>query len=53
VFVDTQDQLYVRRSPTSANPASVCITKGTTSQRFTIGSTGTPVAPTPSWTQDT
>lgn len=52
VFVDEQDDLYVRRSPTSANPASVCITKGTTSQRFTVGFTGSPGVTPPSWEID-
>jgi hypothetical protein len=52
VFVDNQDQLYVRRSPTTANPASVCITKGTTSQRFTLGYAGSVQQPNVSWTAD-
>lgn len=58
VFIDNQDELYIRRSPTgpnpptSANPVSVCVTKGTTSQRFTVGFTGSPTLTLPSWTPD-
>ena len=52
VFTDDQDQLYVRRSSGTANPASVCITKGTTSQRFTVGFTASPSVTLPSWTTD-
>jgi hypothetical protein len=51
VFTDDQDQLYIRRS-TGTNPASVCITRGGINQRFTVGFTGTPTAPLPSWTAD-
>jgi hypothetical protein len=52
VFSDDQEQLYVRRSSTMSNPVSVCITKGTTSQRFTLGYTGSPAVPLPTWTPD-
>lgn len=52
VFVSTQDELYVTRSPTGANPTSICVTKGDRSQRFTVGTTGEADPPEISWTVD-
>ena len=52
VFTNNPNELYIRRSPTGASPASVCVTKGTTSQRFTVGFTGSPGVTLPSWTAD-
>jgi hypothetical protein len=53
VFVSNQDQLYVRRSPGTNNPASVCVTKGATSLRVTAGYTGSgSLVGIPSWTPD-
>jgi hypothetical protein len=51
VFRDDQDQVEVTRSD-SVNPASVCITKGSTSIAYTIGFTGNPSVPLPTWTAD-
>lgn len=38
-------QLYIRRSETGTNPASVCVSLGGSTVRFTVGYTGTPTAP--------
>jgi hypothetical protein len=49
VFTNDQQQLYIRRSPMTANPASVCVTQGSTTERFTVGTTGGGL---PAWTPD-
>ena len=43
---------YLAVSPSGANPASVCVQAGTTRQRITVGTTGSPSVTPPSWTQD-
>lgn len=45
-------QASARRSPSGASPASVCVSSGSTSQRLTVGASGSPSAPTATWTPD-
>jgi hypothetical protein len=53
VFSDVPDGLYVKRSdPPTANPASVCVTYGSTSEWVTVGTSGGPSATLPTWTAD-
>jgi hypothetical protein len=39
-------------NPLAANPASVCVSEGSTSVAETVGVTGSPVPPTVTWTPD-
>jgi hypothetical protein len=52
VFSNDGAQLYVRRSATGANPVSVCVTQGSSTTAYTIGYTGSPNVPVPTWTAD-
>ncbi len=46
IFVD------VRQSPLGTNPASLCLTVGTTAERVTVGTSGSLTPPDVTWTQD-
>jgi hypothetical protein len=52
VATNDDAQLYVRRSATGANPASVCVTLGGTTERITVGYSGTAIPPAVTWTAD-
>jgi photosystem II stability/assembly factor-like uncharacterized protein len=52
VFSNDSAELAIRRSPTGVSPASVCVTRGTSTIRLTAGYTGTPLVPNAGWKAD-
>jgi hypothetical protein len=47
-----QERLVIKRSATGSVPASVCVTKDSTTLRFALDSSAGPSAPAPTWTAD-
>lgn len=43
---------HIATSAPGVNPASVCVTVGSTKQRVTVGTSGSPVLTPPTWTRD-
>lgn len=50
--IDNPVSAGVSRSPTGSNPASVCVRAGSTQQRITVGTQGSPTPPQVTWSPD-